>query len=398
MAVELRHSAILVDAVFGTGLKREVGGHFAVAIELMQRSGLPLVAVDIPSGLNSDSGQVMGCCAGADLTVTYGLAKPGQVIYPGAELTGSLRVVDIGIPPEAVAGADITTVLLQKNDVAAMVPGRPAASHKGVFGHLLVLAGSQGKTGAAILCGQAALRTGTGLVSLGSPRRLNNIYETRLPEAMTVPLASDYYLDISDYTAIAAALRGKKAVVLGPGLGLADETRELVGKLYNEVDLPMVLDADGLNCLAGAGALAAKGAVRIMTPHPGEMARLTGLSTGEIQADRLAVAAAFARKNNMILVLKGAATIIADPNGRLAINPTGNPGMAVGGMGDVLAGIIGGLLAQGLSAWEASCLGVYLHGLAADRIAENVRVGFLASEVADEIPLALLHIAKENIC
>jgi NAD(P)H-hydrate epimerase len=390
MGINLRHSAILVDALFGTGLKREVSGHYAAAIELMNNIDRPVVAVDIPSGLNSDSGQIMGCCAQADLTVTYGLAKPGQVVYPGAGLVGSLRVVDIGIPPEAVDGADIKKVLLQKRDVAGLLPGRPADSHKGGFGHLLVLAGSHGKTGAAILCARGALRTGTGLVSLGSPQKLNNIYETRLAEAMTVPLASDYCLAIDDYAAIAGALSAKKAVVLGPGLGLADETRELVCKIYNEVDVPMVVDADGLNCLALEGMLTnTKDTCRIMTPHPGEMARMTGLSSKEIQADRQGSAAAFAKEHNVILVLKGAGTIIAAPDGRLAINPTGNPGMAAGGMGDVLAGIIGGLLAQGVPAWGAACLGVYLHGLAADRIAAKVGVGFLASEVADEIPMAL---------
>jgi len=399
MAISLRHSAILVDALFGTGLKREVAGHFAAAIELMNRLEKPVVAVDISSGLNSDSGQVMGCCTKADLTVTYGLAKPGQVVYPGAGFVGSLQVADIGIPAEAVERAAIKTSLLQREDVGVLVPKRLADSHKGGFGHLLVLAGSHGKTGAALLCARGALRSGTGLVSLASPQKLNYIYETRLVEAMTVPLASDYNLAIDDYAAITEALAAKKAVVLGPGLGLADETSELVCRLYGEVEVPMVVDADALNCLAREGSLTNKlAAPRIMTPHPGEMARMTGLTSSEIQKNRLGIAASFAQEYNVILVLKGAGTIIADPSGRLAINPTGNPGMAAGGMGDVLAGIVGGLLAQGLSAWEAACLGVYLHGLAGDRIAAKVEAGFLAAELADEIPLALQNLVKENLC
>ncbi len=394
MAVKIMHSAILIDALFGTGLKRDVGGHFAAVIELMNDCGRPVVAVDIPSGLNSDTGQIMGCCIKADLTATYGLAKPGQVIYPGADLVGSLRVVDIGIPPEAVERADIKTTLLQKDEVASL-PKRIADSHKGSFGHLLVLAGSHGKTGAAILCVNGALRAGTGLVSLGSPQKLNNIYETRIIEAMTIPLASDYCLAIADYAAIAGALSAKKALVLGPGLGVADETAELVCKLYGEVDIPMVVDADALNCLAREGELP-KGHCRILTPHPGEMARLTGLSIAEIQKNRCGIAASFAKANDVFLVLKGAGTIIAAPDGRLAINPTGNPGMAAGGMGDVLSGIIGGLLAQGLNAWDAACLGVYLHGMAADRIATKVQTGFLASEVADEIPMALQELSTSG--
>ena len=390
IAASLQHSTLLVDAIFGTGLTREVGGNFAAAITLMNQTGRPIVAVDMSSGLNSDSGQVMGVCVRADLTVTYGLAKPGQVTYPGADQVGSLDVVDIGIPPEVVAQAEIKIDLLQKRDVAGLVPQRFADSHKGSFGHLLVLAGSHGKTGSAILSVKGALRAGTGLVTLGSPQKLNGIYEASLAEAMTVPLASDYCLSIDDYINILTVLSGKKAVVLGPGLGLADETRALVSKLYRNVELAMVIDADGLNGLSQEKALVNHKAVgRIMTPHPGEMARMTGLSIREIQANRREVAASFAKENNVVLVLKGAATIIADPHGRLAINPTGNPGMATGGMGDVLSGVIGGLLSQGLSVWEAACLGVYAHGLAADRIAAKVQAGFLASEVADEMPLVL---------
>jgi len=390
ITASLQHSTLLVDAIFGTGLSREVGGHFAAAIVLMNQIGRPIVAVDMPSGLNSDSGQIMGVCVQADLTVTYGLAKPGQVTYPGAEQVGSLKVVDIGIPPEAVAQAEIKIDLLQKDDLAGLVPQRLADSHKGTFGHVMLLGGSQGKTGAAMLGAKGALRAGAGLVTLGSPQKINDIYEASLAEAMTVPLVSEYCLSIDDYDDIAMLLSGKKAVVLGPGLGLAEETRRLVSKLYQEVELAMVVDADALNALSREkGLVNHTPAPRIMTPHPGEMARMTGLSTSEIQANRREVAASFAKDNNVILVLKGAATIIADPHGRLAVNPTGNSGMAAGGMGDVLSGVLGGLLAQGLPVWEAACLGVYVHGLAADRIAAKVRAGFLASEVADEIPLAL---------
>ena len=274
------------------------------------------------------------------------------------------------------------------------MPSRPPASHKGTFGHLLILAGSQGKTGAALLAALAALRSGVGLVSLGVAQGLNTIFETSLWEAMTVPLASEYCLGMTDYPAICALLPGKDAVVLGPGLGVAEETAGLVRRLFLEVDLPMVVDADALTGLGQELPNLSGGAARVLTPHPGEMARLTGRTVAEIQADRLSVAAAYAQQRGVVLLLKGASTVIAAPDGRIAINPTGNPGMATGGMGDVLAGVIGALLAQGLAPWEAACLGAFVHGLAADRLAETrVRGGFLASEVAAEVPAAFHEIA-----
>lgn len=386
----LRQAAVIVDAIFGTGLAREAAGLFEKIIGLMNSSGRPVVAVDIPSGLDSDSGQPLGTAVSAKLTVTYGLAKPGHVIYPGALLSGTLEVVDIGIPPEAVAQAGITLELLQRQDAMQLLPKRPLNSHKGVYGHVLVLAGSQGKTGAAILAAQGALRSGAGLVTLAVPKKLNPIFEVSLAEAMTVPLGSDHCMTIDDYPAIAAALNGKNSVVLGPGIGVEEETASLVLKLYEEVALPMVVDADALNVLARDGRKCGSGSGRVLTPHPGEMARLMKLSTAEIQQNRLQVALQCAQERQAVVVLKGAATIIAAPDGRAAVNPTGNPGMAAGGMGDVLAGVIGSFLAQGLDPWQAACLGVYVHGMAGDRIAKNHNIlsGYLASELASELPLA----------
>lgn len=386
----------VVDAIFGTGLSRPVAGHFALVIEEMKRCGRPICAVDIPSGLDSDRGVPLGACARAGLTVTYGLAKPGQVMHPGADFCGRLEVVDIGIPPELVEAAGIRTELLQAAVCARLLPPRQAASHKGTFGHLLVLAGSRGKTGAALLAARGALRSGVGLVTLGCPQLLNPIFAASVLEAMSVPLASDYFLGTADYPAICWALAGKEALVLGPGIGLDPETAELVTRLYQEVGVPMVVDADALTLLGQSLPSRAGAATRVLTPHPGEMARLTGLSTGEVQADRVGVAASYAQEQGVVLLLKGAATIIAAPDGRIAINPTGNPGMATGGMGDVLSGVIGALLAQGVGAWEAACLGAFVHGLAADRLANTrTRGGFLASEVAAELPAAFQEIARE---
>ena len=385
----------LVDAIFGTGLTRQVEGHYATVIDLMNQSGRPIIAVDIPSGLDSDVGRPLGGCVRAELTVTYGLAKIGQVVLPGADYVGRLEVADIGILEEIVEESGIKAQLLEQTEVARWLPPRLPGSHKGTFGHLLVLAGSQGKTGAALLSALGALRSGVGLVSLGVPQLLNAIIETSLLEAMTVPLASDYFLGMDDYAAIAQVLPGKDALVLGPGMGIDEETAGLVNRLYREVSVPVVVDADALTLL-GKALPAREGGqgARVLTPHPGEMARLTGLTIPEIQADRVAVAAAYAQEKGVVLLLKGASTAIAAPDGRIAINSTGNPGMAAGGMGDVLSGVIGALLAQGVAAWEAACLGAFVHGLAADRLARTkIRGGFLASEVAAELPAAFQQIA-----
>ncbi|MDA8164017.1 MAG: NAD(P)H-hydrate dehydratase [Desulfobacteraceae bacterium] len=391
----LRHSWLAVDALFGTGLKRPVEGHFAAVIELLNEVPVPVVAVDIPSGLDADNGRPLGACVRADLTVTFALPKPGLVAGRGRQLAGRLEVVDIGIPPAAVHDLGIATELLTPALISPWLPRREAAAHKGTFGHLLAVAGAEGKTGAAILCGQGALRAGTGLVTLAVPKKCNSVFETALTEAMTLPLAAGGgRLSIDDYETVAAGSQGKQALAVGPGLGTATETAGMVLRLYRECSLPMVVDADGLNILAAnPEAIAAPPAPRILTPHPGEMGRLAGRSSKEVQADRLGAAAAFAREYRVYLVLKGEGTIIAAPDGRLAINPTGNPGMAAGGMGDVLTGIIGGLLAQGLDPWQAACLGVYAHGAAGDRLAAAAPFGFLAAELARELPAALADLA-----
>ncbi|MHB8789184.1 MAG: NAD(P)H-hydrate dehydratase [Desulfobulbaceae bacterium] len=399
---ELRALAItrpvwsVVDALFGTGMKRPLSGHFLEAVGVINRlreeDHWPVTAVDLPSGLDGDTGIPLGDSVRADLTATYGLAKPGHFLQ-GSGSVGRLRVVDIGIPPEAVRKADLKGEALDQS-VCKILPARTVASHKGNYGHLLLLAGSAGKTGAAILAARAALRMGAGLVTLAVPADLNPIFATTLAEAMTVPLpGSSSCLSIGDYNRILEQLPGKTALVLGPGLGQHPDTRELVEKLYREIPLPMVVDADAINILAGQpDILAGPAAVRVLTPHPGEMARLTDLTSKEVQADRLAAALNLTACLNqtaqrITLVLKGAGTLICDPGGSWAVNTTGNPGMAAGGMGDVLAGLLGALLAQGLAPAAAARLGVYLHGLAADRLAEQRRFGYFASEVADMLPV-----------
>ena len=397
-AAPLNTAHCLVDALFGTGLARPVTGRFAAAVEVINRAGRPVLAVDIASGLDSDTGQILGTAVRADLTVTFGLAKPGHWLYPGREHTGRLKVVDIGIPPEVVADAHIVAGLLTRAWTANALPLRPPAAHKGTCGHMLVLAGSTGKTGAALLTARGGLRIGSGLVSLCVPADLDPIFETALAEAMTIAVhACRGNLDQSGFEEIQAALAGKRAAVLGPGIGTAPPTAALAQRLYADADIPLVVDADACTILGREPKYLgqAKGP-RILTPHPGEMSRLTGLGTKEIQADRLTVARDFAQRYGVVLLLKGASTVIAAPDGRVAINPTGNPGMAAGGMGDVLSGVIGGLLAQGLSPWRAACCGAFLHGLAADSLARERPQGYLASEVADRLPQVVRELRAEH--
>jgi len=392
---------LIVDALLGIGLTRPIKGYLAEAIELINESAVPVVSVDIASGLDSDIGITKGVCIKAGLTVTYGLAKPGHFTGRGPEMTGALVVVDISIPPQVTDAIDLQIEVLENHSVSCLVPDRPLASHKGTYGHLLVLAGSKGKTGAAMLCARAALRSGTGLVTVCAPSDLSQIFESALAEAMTFPLPSskEGYADVADYDLLNKALREKQALVIGPGLGLNEATGLLVTKLYREQQLPMIVDADALNFLAkDPSHLKGAAGVRILTPHPGEMARLTGKSSKDIQDNRLEIARNFAVKNQVILVLKGANTIIAHPDGRAAINSTGNPALAVGGSGDVLAGFIGSLLAQGLAPWDAARLAVYAHGLAADRLTEdnNIQSGLLASEIADELPAIISELLNPN--
>ncbi len=385
----LSWAEIVVDGILGTGLTSAAKGLAAHAIELINASERSVVAIDIPSGLSADTGQIPGPAIDADLTVTFGLPKVAHYSFPAADLVGEVRVVDIGIPSRFVEEAGISTYVPEERDAATLFPLRPLNSHKGRYGHLLGIAGSPGKTGAGIMTAQAALRVGTGLVTIGVPSSLNQIFESSLIEAMTIPLPhDDGYLLESAYDAIANALSGKTALAIGPGLGTNFSTIALVRKVVQEVELPMVIDADGINALAGAlEILKDRKASTVLTPHPGEMARLIGSSPSSIQERRLETAREFASEYGVILVLKGAGTITALPDGRAFINPTGNPGMASGGSGDVLTGIIGGLLAQGVKGEDAAWAGVYLHGLAGDKAAQKKgEAALIAGDMIEAIP------------
>ncbi|HXQ24094.1 MAG TPA: NAD(P)H-hydrate dehydratase [Candidatus Acidoferrales bacterium] len=391
-------AALLVDAVFGTGLNAPVEGRHADVLHMMNASGVPIFAVDMPSGLDADHGTPLGVAIQAEATATFGFAKIGQVIYPGIEHVGALAVVDIGIAPAAVAEVQPRTQLLELHDVAPLVPRRAPEAHKGTCGHVLVIAGSRGRTGAARLAAHAACRTGAGLTTLAGPASVNDVLSVGVPEAMTALLADADGAVRFDEGGMRRVLEGKTAVVVGPGIGTHNDAEKLVRFLLTEVDLPMVVDADALTCVARDVAMLRGAKARaVLTPHPGEMARLLGKDTTAVQGDRIGTARRFAVEHGCVLILKGARSVIAAPDGGVWINPTGNPGMASGGMGDALSGILGGLLAQGLGLEEAARLGVYLHGEVADQVAaQRGEIGLLASDVIESIPAGLQRLRSEN--
>ena len=384
-------AALVVDALFGTGLNAPVEGRYAEILHLMNASGVPIFAVDIPSGLDADRGTPLGVAVQAEGTATFGYAKLGQVIYPGVEHVGALAVVDIGIAPEAVAEVHPRTRLLDPAEVASLVPARGAQAHKGSCGHVLIFAGSRGHSGAALMTAHGAARAGAGLTTLGGPASLNDVLASGRPEVMTALLRDrDGFIEFNE-AQIRSVLEGKNAVIVGPGLGTHEGAQELVRFLLAEAALPMVVDADALTCVSrDRSVLKSARAQALLTPHPGEMARLLGTDTASVQSDRVGITRAFAQEHRCTVVLKGARSVIAAQDGSVWINPTGNPGMASGGMGDALSGILGGLLAQGLSPPQAACLGVYLHGEVADHIAAaQGEIGLLASDVIEGVPAGL---------
>ncbi len=398
---EIFQADVIVDALLGTGLRSDVSGVYLEAIGLMNASGRPVVSVDIPSGIHGTTGRVLGDAVRAYITVTFAFAKLGHVLYPGAEHSGRLVVADVGIPPElmeTVSGYDF----LNEETMRPMLHRRDRQAHKGHFGHCLIIAGSTGKTGAAALTANSAVRAGSGLVTLAVAESIHSILEMKTTEVMTEPLpdSGSGHLTNSSFPAIEKLLAGKDAVAVGPGLDRRPGTYALVQNLVESVVLPLVIDADGLNALAeDMTVLKRKKSIQvILTPHPGEMSRLLGTSIPDVEAIRISVAQEFARNYGVFLVLKGARTIIASPSGAAAINGSGNPGMATGGMGDVLTGIIVSLLGQGYAAWDACRLGVFLHGFAADMVAEEKgEIGINASDVLGKLPYAYNKLLKNTL-
>jgi ADP-dependent NAD(P)H-hydrate dehydratase / NAD(P)H-hydrate epimerase len=396
-AIGGEQAGVIVDAIFGTGLNAEVGGLARQAIAMINARGTEVVAVDIASGVNSDTGAVMGAAVRATATVTFGFAKYGHVSYPGAELTGRLEIAEIGFAPQALADIAPDGGFVERADAMALVRPRSDNTHKGTYGHPLIVAGGRGKSGAALLVARGALRAGAGLLTAAIPESIAPIVAAGQTELMTEPLPDhDGHFDApSTIKRLAELAVGKTAVITGPGMGTSGDTRQIVEWLVSSTraETPLVLDADALNVLAPirpALLSAARGPI-VMTPHPGEMARLLAVSTREVNADRITSARKLAEASGAGVLLKGARSVIVTPKLETFVNSSGNPGMGTPGMGDVLSGIIGALLGQGMAVGDALKLGAFLHGYAADRLAARIGpAGYLASEVADELPAALV--------
>jgi hydroxyethylthiazole kinase-like uncharacterized protein yjeF len=386
----LDQHGLLVDAILGTGLSADVKGFFKTVIDYMNQRPTPIFAVDVPSGLNSDTGQPCGACIRAQATATFALPKIGHFSYPGAEYTGKLEIIDIGIPEAVVQTVKPKQQLLTAEQIRHRLRPRSADTHKGRTGHLLVVAGSVGKTGAAALAAGSAMRCGAGLVTLSIAESLHSIAETLVLEVMTAPLTESRCGVLGDAAVddIKKLISGKACLAIGPGIGQAPETRRLIQKIITQIEIPVVIDADGLNNLTGqTQLLKSLKAPAVLTPHPGEMARLIDATPAEVQHNRLKCARDFATNFKVHVVLKGAATVIAHPDGKAYINPTGNSGMASGGMGDVLTGVLAGFITQGFRPEEAAHAAVYLHGAAADTLAKTIGpFGYLAGEVMNAIP------------
>ncbi len=406
-----READLIVDGLFGTGLARPLSGSVAALIQDLNDLPVPRVAIDIPSGLHGSQSAIFGPHIEADLTVTFAAFKIAHIFPPAADEMGDLVVASLGIPQTLVELAEGGLHLLDAEDLAPLVPEREADSHKGDFGHALLVAGSPGKSGAAILAARAAVRAGAGLVTAAVPEPLLQTVDLGSVESMTLalPAGPSGQLAAAAVDRLLEAAAGKASLALGPGLGQEEETAAAIRRLVHEADLPLVLDADGINAFAGRAVeiagRARAGRETILTPHPGEMGRLLGIPTAEVEADRLAAVRRAARETRAVVILKGHLSLVAIPEPKaeddkgegepeVHVNPTGNPAMATGGTGDILTGLLAGLLAQGLGAGDAARLGVYLHGLAGDLVATRLHGrGLAAGDLVDALPLAFRALA-----
>jgi len=393
---EIHDQDLIIDSIYGTGFQGIAMGLDGEVIRLIQSHPGMVISADLPSGMEADSGQVKGPCVCADYTLTFGLPKLGLYQDPDHAHSGQIEVIDIGLPIDLIDLPSIKVELLELKKITNDFPVRKRRSHKGSYGHVFVVGGSKGMTGAVSLACQAALVTGSGLVTAGVPASLHDVMEVKLTEAMTKALPEIQPGDFSQAASerILDFARRASSIVIGPGMGTNRSVKELLNEILPQVSIPKVIDADGLNAVAEI-LLDRPDFIRkmpgdlVLTPHPGEFSRLTGLSLEEIQADRIELALRFAAEWQCVLVLKGAYTVIASPEGKAAINTTGNAGMATGGSGDVLSGIIASLLGQGLEAEAAARLGVCLHGLVGDIAAEELGMeGVLAGSLIKNLPKA----------
>jgi NAD(P)H-hydrate epimerase len=404
---------LIIDAIFGTGLNRDVKDKIAKVIRFInsyrERNKFSVLSIDIPSGISSDTGAILGEAINADFTVTFGVPKVGHFLYPGADHRGKLFIEDIGFPTELLRSEILKISLIDEELISNLIPERPKYSHKGDYGHVLIVGGSKGKTGAPFMASRACMRSGSGLVTIGVPESLFKVFQEKVIEEMTLPLIDkDGIISIDALEKILDFVTKKADVLaIGPGMGISSDTISIMDELILKSSIPIVIDADGLNSLSTTDVLKKAKAPIILTPHPGEMARLLGLKTEhrtqstekdireEIEKDRINTAISFSKETGTYVILKGVPTIIADPEGNSYINTTGNPGMATAGTGDVLTGIVASFLGQGLSPLDASLLGVYIHGLAGDLAAsEKGYHSLIATDIINFLPKAFLSFSE----
>jgi NAD(P)H-hydrate epimerase len=388
---KLAASQIIVDAIFGTGLRTTPRPFYQQVIDEINATAKPVVALDIPTGLNASDGKVLGNCIRAALTVTFGLPKICTVYGVNRQYTGQLEIADIGIPRSVIEQTPIKLNLLEREYIASLFKNRELDTHKGDYGHILVIAGSMGKTGAAVLAATAALRVGAGLVTLAVPQGVHQTIEVKTTEVMSVPLPETDQHTISQAAEepILRLVEHADVMAIGPGLTTHPETSQLINDIITHLEIPGVADADAINAIP-LSSLKYTRSPLIITPHPGEMAKLLKIPTPEVQANRLEAVQKTAEACDTYVVLKGDRTLISDPKGNVYINSTGNPGMATAGSGDVLTGMIAGLVGQGFNPVQASNAGVYIHGLAGDLAAQEMgEMALMAQDVLQQIPKAL---------
>lgn len=389
----MQGSDLVIDALLGTGIKGEVREPFAAVIEALLHCVPPILSVDIPSGVDADTGAELGKAVQADVTVTFGLPKIGLVTYPGRARARDIRVADISMPRELIKSVDSSIELLTRRCAVGWGVPSVADSNKGDFGHVAIVAGSVGMTGAAALAATGAMRMGAGLVTVAVPESLNDIMEVKLTEAMTIPVPEGKAraFGMASLDKVLEIIDNRDAAVIGPGFGRDEDTVAFTLELLQRIEKPAIVDADALFAIATDVEVLKKcKSPLVITPHPGEMARLIGTTAEEVQSNRLEVARSFAKEHGVTVVLKGAATVVADPEGAAFINTTGTPGMATGGTGDVLSGMIGAMLAGSVETTPAACAAVYLHGKAGEAAAEalgehSMLAGDLAEYISDAI-------------
>lgn len=382
---EIKDADVVIDGIFGTGFKGKPDKTISDIIRILNSSGKSVFSIDIPSCVDGDNGNVSDVAVKAVATCTMGFIKKGMLFYPGRDYAGEIYVGDIGIPPKVAELFSIKTELLDNEYVRKILPIRFPYSHKGTYGKVIVFAGSPGLTGAATLTSKSALRAGAGLVYLAMPKSLTFLYETKLTEVVKIPIEDNngfykYSSAIKDMT------KDMDVLIIGPGIGKNDSVADFVKKIIREYNGPIVIDADGINNITTDDLKYSNGKW-ILTPHPGEFSRLTGMNITDIENNRLDVSIQFATEYNVILVLKGVPTVIATSDGKAFVNSTGNSGLSSGGSGDVLTGLIGGFLAQGINPENAAICGVYIHGLAADiAISENeTEYSLIASDLLKRV-------------